>query len=149
DYLDFIPMAGGCLGIAVGDASGHGIGAALLIAETRAYVRALALSHTDVGTVLALTNRRLAEVTADDHFVTLLLARLAPGTRSLACSNAGHWPGYVLDARGEVKAVLQSTGTPLGLDLGGGFPAAPAVILEPGDLVFLLTDGVVEAFSPG
>jgi serine phosphatase RsbU (regulator of sigma subunit) len=52
DYFDFIPMSDGHWGIAIGDASGHGIGAALLVAETRAYLRALALTHTDPGQVL-------------------------------------------------------------------------------------------------
>ena len=147
DYYDFIPMADGHWGIVVGDASGHGIGAALLISETRAYLRALALTHTEPEDVLRHLNNRLAEDMATEHFVTLLFARLCPATRSLVHSNAGHWPGYVLDARGEVKTVLNSTGPPLGVDPAGDFPNEPVVALDPGDLVFLLSDGIVEAPS--
>jgi PAS domain S-box-containing protein len=147
DYYDFIPMSDGRWGIAVGDASGHGIGAALLISETRAYLRALVLTHTDPGTVLRLLNNRLAEVISTDHFVTLLFARLCPLRRSLVYSSAGHWPGYVLDAQGEVKLVLNSTSLPLGLDAASDFPNGPAITLDPGDLVFLLSDGIVEAPS--
>jgi PAS domain S-box-containing protein len=100
DYYDFIPMSDGRWGIAVGDASGHGIGAALLISETRAYLRALALTLTDPCEILRVANGRLADDIGADHFVTLFLARLDPRTRSLVYSNAGHWPGYVFDAQG-------------------------------------------------
>src|SRR5262249_41214360 len=147
DYFDFLPMPNGHLGIAVGDASGHGIGAALLMAETRAYLRALALTLGDIRGILTFINRRLAEEIEDDYFVTLLLAQLNPVTRCLIYSNAGHWPGCILDARGEVQAVLHSTGPPLGVDPAGGFWPPGALILGPGELIFLFTDGVVEAFS--
>jgi serine phosphatase RsbU (regulator of sigma subunit) len=144
DYFDFIPMSDGQWGIALGDASGHGIGPALLIAETRAYLRALALTHTDPAQVLDGVNQRLVEDISASHFVTLFLARLNPLTRSLVYASAGHLPGYVLDGRGEVKRVLRSTGMPLGVELAARFPNGPAVRLEPGDLVFLLSDGIVE-----
>jgi serine phosphatase RsbU (regulator of sigma subunit) len=146
DSLDFIPLPDGSLGIAVGDASGHGIGAALLMAETRAYLRALARTDTNIGNVLGLVNRHVAEDIGDD-FVTLVFARLDPRTRSLVYSSAGHWPGYVLDGRGEVKRALHSTGLPLGLDPTATFPEGAALTLEPGDLVLLLSDGIVEARS--
>ena len=147
DYFDFIPMSDGHWGIALGDASGHGIAAALLIAETRAYLRALALTHADPGQVLDRVNRRLVEDITTGHFVTLFLARLNPLTRSLVYSSAGHLPGYLLDGRGEVRLVLPSTGLPLGLDPAGAFPIGLAVRLEPGDLLLLLSDGIIEATS--
>jgi PAS domain S-box-containing protein len=147
DYFDFVPLPDGQWGIALGDASGHGIGPALLIAATRAYLRALALTHTDPAQVLDGVNQRLVEDISADHFVTLFLARLNPLTRSLVYASAGHLPGYVLDGRGEVKLALRSTGVPLGVELTSGFPNGPAVRLEPGDLVFLLSDGIIEAPS--
>jgi sigma-B regulation protein RsbU (phosphoserine phosphatase) len=60
-------------------------------------------------------------------------------------ASAGHPPGYVLDPSGKVKTLLKSTGIPLGILADRDFPAAPPLPLEPGDLVFLLTDGIVEA----
>ena len=147
----FLPLRVGgedCLGVLVADASGHGIGAALLAAQTRAYLRALALTCADVGTLLTLSNQRLASDLVTDHFVTLFLLRLDPRTHSLLYANAGHWPGYVLDRRGRTKAVLASTGCPLGIDPAGAFPAGPATTLEPGELVLLFTDGIVEAAPP-
>jgi sigma-B regulation protein RsbU (phosphoserine phosphatase) len=151
DCFDFLPLRVGgedCLGVLVADASGHGIGAALLAAQTRAYLRALALTCADVGTLLTLSNQRLACDLVTDHFVTLFLLRLDPRTHSLVYANAGHWPGYVLDRQGRTKAVLASTGCPLGIDPASEFPTGPATTLEPGELVLLLTDGIVEAASP-
>jgi serine phosphatase RsbU (regulator of sigma subunit) len=148
DYFDFFPLLDGTLGLVIGDASGHGVGAALLIAETRAYLRALTLAHAEIRTVLAQTNRRFIEDVADYYFVTLFFGRLDPASRSLLYASAGHPPGYLLDPSGEVRALLKSTGWPLGVDASGDYPSAPALALQPGELLLLLTDGVLEARSP-
>jgi PAS domain S-box-containing protein len=148
DYFDYIPLPDGSLAVAVGDVSGHGFGPALLMAATRAYLRALALTRTDLGEILALLNRALAGENLVDHFVTLLLARLDPRSGTLTYASAGHPTGYVLDPAGSVKAALRSGAPPLGIDLQGDFPADRAVALRAGDLVLLLTDGILEARSP-
>lgn len=147
DYFDFFHMSDGCLGIAIGDASGHGMGAALMIVETRAFLRALALTSTDLNAILTLTNHRLVEDLDHGQFVTLLLARLNPRTRSLVYAGAGHCAGYVLDQAGRTKATLHSEGFPLGLDASSDFPVSPAMTLAPGDLIYLHSDGIVEAHS--
>jgi serine phosphatase RsbU (regulator of sigma subunit) len=118
------------------------------MASTRAYLRALAQTHTDVATILALANRVLAADVGDDRFVTLLLARLGAEGRWLAYSNAGHHAGYVFDEMGLIKREMGSTSIPLGVLPECEFPAGEAVRLVPGDLVVLLTDGVIEARSP-
>jgi serine phosphatase RsbU (regulator of sigma subunit) len=148
DYFDFTSLDDGRLAIAIGDASGHGVAAALVIAGTRAYLRALCQANAEPHRILALTNRRLVEDAGPDNpYVTLLLACLDPSTRGLVYSNAGHWPGYVLDRQGDVRAALAGADIPLGLDLQGAFSAQPAITLQPGDLVFLFTDGVVESLG--
>jgi sigma-B regulation protein RsbU (phosphoserine phosphatase) len=150
DCFDFLPLRVGgeeCLGILVADASGHWIGAALLVGQARACLRALALTCADVGTLLTLGNRRLADDVVTDHFVTLFLLRLDPRTHSLLYANAGHWPGYVLDRQGRTRAVLASTGCPLGIDPAAEFPTGPTTTLEPGELLLLFTDGIIEAAS--
>jgi PAS domain S-box-containing protein len=151
DCFDFIPLPGGdreCLGVLVADASGHGIGAALLTVETRAYLRGLALTSSDIGILLDLTNKCLCADLESGRFVTAFLMRLDPSTRSLNYSSAGHKPGYVLDRRGQTRTILRSTGFPLGIDPLEKFPASPTMSLEPGDLVLLNTDGIIEAASP-
>jgi serine phosphatase RsbU (regulator of sigma subunit) len=145
DYFDYIPMRDGALGVVIGDVSGHGFGPALLMAELRAYLRALLLTRADVGEVVGLLNRTLADDAPEGHFATLLLARLEPATRSVVYASAGHTPGYILSPSGAVKSVLQSTGMPLAVLPDGDFPAISIAPLEPGELLLLLTDGMVEA----
>lgn len=145
DYFDFIPMPDGSLGVAIGDASGHGIGAALVICQTRAYLRARATTDADVGAILGRVNRQLTEDLPEGHFATLFFARLDAASGSLSYSSAGHCAGYVLDDRGEVRDVLGSTALPLGIDPEAHFPAEGPVLLTPGTLVLLLTDGILEA----
>jgi serine phosphatase RsbU (regulator of sigma subunit) len=148
DYFDFFPLLDSCQGVAIADASGHGLGPALLVTETRAYLRAFALTDEDIGRIVARVNRCLSEDVGAGNFVTLLLARLDPDTLSLFYTSAGHTPGFLFDALGRVKTRLESTGIPLGIATDGDFPLAPTIALQSGDLVLLITDGVVEACAP-
>ena len=148
DYYDFIPMLQGSLGLVVGDVSGHGFGPALIMANTRAYLRALSLTCSGVGDILTRANAALREDTADQHFVTLLFAALHPQDRTLVYASAGHNPGLVLDAAGNVRRELKSTDLPLGVMPDTVFTAAPRFELTPGEILFLFTDGLVEARAP-
>lgn len=148
DYYDFIPMLGGSLGLVVGDVSGHGFGPALIMANTRAYLRALSLTCSGVGDILTRANAALREDTADEHFVTLLYAALNPRERTLEYASAGHNPGYVLNCRGEIRSELRSTEMPLGISPDLHFTTADPIALQSGDVLLLFTDGVVEARGP-
>jgi serine phosphatase RsbU (regulator of sigma subunit) len=148
DYFDYFPLRDNRLGIVIGDVSGHGFGPALLMAETRAYLRAFALTRTDVGEIVSLVNQALISDNLEDRFTTLLFARLDPAERTLVYASAGHPPACVIDKSGEVRALLKSTGVPLGILPECQYPAAAPVTLNPGDIVFLLTDGILEANSP-
>jgi serine phosphatase RsbU (regulator of sigma subunit) len=148
DYFDYIPMRDGGLGVVIGDVSGHGFGPALLMAELRAYLRAFLLTRTDVGEIMDLLNRALADDAPEGYFATLLLVRLDPATRSFVYASAGHVPGYILGSSGEVKTVLRATGMPLAVVPETQFTATAAPSLEPGELLLLLTDGIVEAHGP-
>jgi serine phosphatase RsbU (regulator of sigma subunit) len=147
DYFDYIPLRDDCLGIVVGDVSSHGMGPALVMAETRACLRTLAQSHDDVGEMLTRANRLLVRDTDDLHFVTLALARLEPKTRRMTYASAGQ-RGYLFDRSGGVR-VLDATSAPLGIDKEMCVPVAPPINLEAGQLVAFFTDGVVEAESHG
>ena len=144
DYFDYVSIQGG-LGVVVGDVSGHGFGPALLMVALRAYLRAFLRTRSDVGEIMGLLNGALFEDAPDGFFATLLLAHLDVETRSVIYASAGHVPGFVLSATGEVKAVLKSTGLPLAVLPGGEFPASASPALEPGDVLLLLTDGIIEA----
>jgi sigma-B regulation protein RsbU (phosphoserine phosphatase) len=148
DYFDYLPMLQDRLGVVVGDVTGHGIGPALLMAETRAYLRILARNREDTGEILTRANLVLAEDIGYERFITMLLVGLDPQAKTLTYANAGHPAGYVFDAGGEIKARLKRTGIPLGIKPDTNYPRAVETKLSPGDIVFLLTDGIDEAMSP-
>jgi sigma-B regulation protein RsbU (phosphoserine phosphatase) len=145
DYFDIMSMLQGCLGVVIGDVTGHGVGPALLMAETRAYLRILAKTNSDAGIILTKANRVLAEDLGYERFVTLFLARLDPQSCRLAYVNAGHVPGYILDARGRVVNVLKRTGLPLGLRPDTEYHETGEIHLSPGQIFAMLTDGFEEA----
>ncbi len=148
DFYDYLELPGGGLGVVVGDVTDHGVGPALLMAATRAYLRAFASAGMDLGGIVTRTNRLLAADMTDGRNVTLLLAHLDPVRRTLTCANAGHPYGHVLDRGGQVRARLFGTGRPLGLFSEDDYAAGPPVPLEAGDLVLFLTDGVLDARDP-
>lgn len=148
DYYDYLPMADGVMGFVIGDVSGHGLGPAMLMATTRAHLRSFVRSCSDVAEILSHLNRVLINETKEDDFVTLMLAQLDCETRSIVYSSAGHSPGYVLDPSGEVKQLLTSTSHPLAILADADFPTSGPIQLDPGDTVFLPTDGLDEAKSP-
>jgi PAS domain S-box-containing protein len=149
DYFDYLPMPDGDVGLVVSDVSGHGMGPALIMAETRAYLRVVAYNRRDAGLVLTRANSVLAEDLGDSsRFVTSLLVRLVPAERRLAFANAGHTAGYVLDAGGVVRQKLVRGGPPLGFLAESVYAESPMWSLDPGDVVVLLTDGIEEAASP-
>lgn len=148
DYYDYLALGDGCLGIAIGDVSGHGVGPALLMAEVRAYLRAFAHMSPDPGVILRLVNDVVLPDIEDDRFITLLLARLNPHTRSFTYVSAGHSTGYIFNAAGEVKQTLPSTCVPLGILRDSAYFSTPPIHLDAGDLVLFLTDGIVEARAP-
>ena len=145
DYFDFIPMADDCQGLVVGDVTGHGLGPALLMAELRAYLRAIASTRPHCGEILMLANRFLSADLEEHRFVTLFFARLEPEKRSLTYASAGHC-GYVLRANGETET-LPSTGLPLGLIPDTIINTSFSIELQPGDLFFVPTDGFQEAHT--
>ncbi|NIM19896.1 MAG: SpoIIE family protein phosphatase [Candidatus Latescibacteria bacterium] len=147
DYFDYLQMPDGKLVFVVGDASGHGFGPALLMASARAYIHALARSNLDIAEILRITNLLIANDTGAEDFVTLILARFDPETRSFEYASAGHTTCYLLDRENAVKATLESTGLPLGVLEDARFERTSTRILDPGDLIVLLTDGVIEAES--
>lgn len=150
DCFDFLPISVDeteALGILVADASGHRVRAALLVAEARAYVRALSKSNKGVDEMLSLVNEYLSANEDREGFVTALMVRLSPATGAIDYANAGHCPGIVFDPMGRVRAELSSTGLPLGIDPHCQFAAESVEPLEAGEVVLLFSDGIIEAWS--
>lgn len=147
DYFDFIHTDDGHVLLAVGDVCGHGIGAALIMAETRAYLRAFAKNESNPAALLSLLNKELNSDLDEQHYVTLILARIDPAQKLLDYANAGHIPAYLLNSAGAVTQVLTSTGMPLGFMAGEIYTQSEAITLNSGDILTLLSDGVTEALT--
>lgn len=145
DYFDFISTRSGELFVVVGDVTGHGLGPALLMADARAYLRALAVSEQRFEDILARVRSLMIEDLGLDHFITLFFAKLDPATGTWTYINAGHPPGYVFGADGRVKCEMGPGTAALGIDRDETPLEALQVGLEKGDLLLLISDGIPEA----
>ncbi len=146
DYYDFLPYSDGRVGLVVGDVSGKGSPAALLMSSLQARVQMLRESNPDPASAVTLLNRNLAERCPAGKFITFFYALLEPATGKLTYSNAGHNYPLLLRANGSVEK-LAGGGMVLGL-----FPTAHYELretkLDPGDMLAMYSDGVTEACSP-
>jgi len=146
DFIDLVDLGPGQVGIAVGDVTGHGIGAALLMASARAVLRSHAGRHGgDLGDLFGALNRHLVRDTGDDRFVTLFYGALDAASRSLTWTSAGHDPPlWLRRASGRIEE-LPNTGIPLGILEDAAYEGCGPVTLEAGDVVLIGTDGIWEA----
>ena len=145
DYFDFISTHSGELFVVVGDVTGHGIGPALLMADARAYLRALAVSDQRFEDILSRVRELMIEDLGFDHFITLFFAKLDPGSGTWTYINAGHPPGYVLGPGGEIKNEMMPGTAALGIDREETLLESSQIVLEKGDLLLLISDGIPEA----
>jgi steroid delta-isomerase-like uncharacterized protein len=146
DFYDFLELEDGRLGLVVGDATGKGIPAALVMATTRGMLRAVAQTLNSPGEVLARVNDALYPDVPSAMFVTCFYAILDPAAGRLRYANAGHDLPYVI-RNGEGAHEMRATGMPLGLMPEMGYEEKEAVLRE-GDSVLFYSDGLVEAHDP-
>jgi phosphoserine phosphatase RsbU/P len=142
DYYDWVPLEDGRMGMVVADVSGKGIPAALIMATFRAALRAEMRRGAPVTAAMEAVNRVLMDSQGGSRFVTAVCAVLEPASGRIDYVNCGHNPPLLLRASG-ADELLDRGGPALGLGLGGGCEAGQTA-LEPGDLLALYTDGVVE-----
>ncbi len=147
DYYDFFPFAGGrSWGLVLGDVSGKGVPAALLVSTLHSALRLL-LDRLELGSDLFFRlNEHILASSAANKFITLLAARLETSTGELHYLNAGHNPGIIVRARGGVEQ-MGPGGLPLGL-LPGVSCRTEVTTVEKGDLLCLYSDGITEAVGP-
>jgi serine phosphatase RsbU (regulator of sigma subunit) len=147
DYYDFLPLHGGRWGIAIGDVSGKGIGAALIMASLQASLRAQALHpHLDLSALIGDVNRLVFESLPTHFFASLFYAEYEPARRVLKYANAGHNPPIVIRRRGGSCELfhLRPNGMPVGISADSQF-ASMSFQLEIDDFVVAYTDGITEA----
>src|SRR5215471_14887960 len=145
DYFDFLNLGPQRLGLIIGDVSGKGIAAALLMANLQASLRQSALAIDQPEALLRSVNRQFYDNTDDSAYASLLFAEYNDATHRLRYANCGHLSGILLKRDGSVKQ-LESTSTLLGLfkdwDCSMGEDE-----LSPGDVLVLYTDGITEAVN--
>ena len=142
DFYDFIELPEGKVGLVVGDVTGHGVPAALVMATTRSVLRSEAPRLVRPSAVLERVNDFLHDDIPANMFVTCLYAVLDPTTGALTYANAGHDLPFV--RRGDTVEELRATGMPLGAMPGMHYQEKEAV-LGPGDVILLHSDGLAEA----
>jgi serine phosphatase RsbU (regulator of sigma subunit) len=146
DYYDFIEREDGRLVIALGDVSGKGTAAALLMSSLHAAIHAQTGSHDTLVETISAVNRYLADNIPSNRFVTLFYAELDPESGAVSFLNAGHNPPLIVHAAGTVEQ-LASGGLPLGIKADADYREGRTT-LQMGDVLVIYSDGVTEAASP-
>ena len=142
DFFNYFALPDGRLALLVGDVSGKGVSAALLMANVQATLRARLPLETDLARLADGLDRDVDQNTPHSVYVTLFIAILDVERSQLRYVNAGHNPQFLLRRGGGIEA-LSSTGMPIALYAGHGYQEA-VVDVTAGDLLFFYTDGLVE-----
>ena len=143
DFFNYFQLANGTLALVMGDVSGKGVGAALLMANIQASLRTRLSLGQDLAALARELDRDIEASTPGPVYATLFVGIFDPATRVLRCVNAGHNPQYVIRRAGTLER-MEATGLPIGLLAGHGY-TEQRVQLHTGDLLFFFTDGCVEA----
>jgi serine phosphatase RsbU (regulator of sigma subunit) len=143
DFFNYFALSDGQIALLVGDVSGKGVGAALLMANIQASLRTRLSLGQDLAALARELDFDIEGNTPGPVYATLFVGTLNPVTRELRYVNAGHNPQYVVRRTGQLER-MQSSGLPVGLLAGKGYAEA-LVQLDAGDLLFFYTDGCVEA----
>jgi phosphoserine phosphatase RsbU/P len=146
DCYDFSCQTDGRLAMLVGDASGKGVAAALMMASVQASLRTAALfTGNNLPALLRVVNAQACASSPADRYATLFYAVLDPTARTLQYVNAGHNPPVVLHRDGSIDW-LEPSGAPVGLFSDAAWQVR-VIRLQSGDVVLAYTDGVTEALN--
>ena len=149
DYYDFLRIPGGKMGIAIGDVSGKGISAALMMASLHASLRGQTLVEPeDLTGLMSRVNLLMYQASSEERYATFFLAEYDPAASSLSYVNAGHNPPMLLrKSEGEGKLLrLDVGGTVIGLLEDSPYEKA-TIAFRPGDLLVAFTDGITETMN--
>jgi serine phosphatase RsbU (regulator of sigma subunit) len=142
DFFNYFLMPAGEVAVLVGDVSGKGVGAALLMANVQATLRARLALERDLAHLADAIDHEIDESTPKAVYLTLFMGILDSSHHVLRYVNAGHNPQFVLRASGGL-ARLPSTGLPIAMFAGHGYKEG-SVTLGEGDILFFYTDGITE-----
>lgn len=141
---DFVKLKEDRLGIVIGDVSGKGVPAALYMAKAMADFRGISHDYNEPNEAMTAINDRLVEEGVSGMFVTLQYLIYKPKEKKIKYSNGGHNPLVWVKSTGDVVALTQSVGSPVGIIPGAEFTADEFAV-SPGDVFLMYTDGISEA----
>jgi len=144
DFYDVLPQGDGRILATVGDVSGKGVSGALLMARATSELRRISAVHTSPAAVLNELHGALSEQICDDTFVTSACVSLDRAARMVTVANAGHVLPLVRRANGEVQTFGNPSGPPLAM-VGGVEYVDETLRFERGDILLLMTDGILDA----
>ncbi len=148
DYYDFLARGDTLLAV-IGDVTGHGVQAALLMTTVRAFLRARLLAPGAPADIVGDVNRLLARDMGDSgRFMTLFLLEIDPGRGRARYVRAGHDPALLYDPGRDAFTELSGRGIPLGIDADWRYEDNVVPALAPGAVLVLATDGIWEARGP-
>ena len=145
DFFDFFLIDPNHLGFVIGDVSGKGIPAAIFMAVSRTLIRATGLKGVSASECMRYVNNLLCNESVSSMFVTVFYGILNTATGEVEYVNAGHNPPYLLTASG-IRKIPMTGGVVLGILEDFEF-LSKRFTMEPGEKLFLFTDGVTEAFN--
>ena len=148
DFFDFLPLPEGKLAFAAGDATGHGVGPALMTTGCRAFARAVLSETADLAAAVPRINHLLSADMSPGHFVTAFFGVLDPLAHTLTYLSAGQGPVLMFRGAGGAAAELEVHGPPLGLFPELPFDPPGTIAFEPGDVLVVMTDGFYEWANP-
>ncbi|HTU23873.1 MAG TPA: GAF domain-containing SpoIIE family protein phosphatase, partial [Pirellulales bacterium] len=147
DYYDYVDLPGNRLAIVLGDVSGKGVSAALLMAKLSGEVRYCLASEPTPAEALSKINAAFSRAGWDDRFVTFILAVLDRSRHEVTIVNAGHMPPLLRHGAGQVEAIGDAeTGLPLGIDADLCYQQCTRQLV-PGESLTMFTDGISEAMN--
>lgn len=145
DYLELLQLADGRVLLAVGDATGHGLGAALLMVVARSVFRTLITTPWEPQALATLLNERILEDRGDERNLTMVLCILDPEARSMRWVNAGHDPPLLLHGNTGRCSFLIGDNLPLGLEANASYEESKPIQFAAGDILVIYSDELVEA----
>jgi phosphoserine phosphatase len=148
DAYDFIRGVGQRLGLLIADATGHGIGPALMVAECRAFIRSSASTSQDVLQIMATANALLADDLTDGRFVTVCYAQLDPQEGCVEYLSAGQGPLLRYVACDDRFEEISADTVPMGILAHLPATGVTRLDMAPGDMFVMLTDGFYEWARP-
>lgn len=147
DFFDIIPLANGRLALAVGDVSGKGISASVLMTASQGFLHAALEREQDLAQAVTALNRFIHPRRPASKFVTLWAAILDPGARTLHYVDAGHSYAVLRRGDGTLQQLDDGGGLPVGVDDSTVYHAS-ATTFDAGDGLMVVSDGIVEQFPP-